>query len=86
MAHQWTQNEHGIWCPACGELIRPEWNIPDDERELPETCKTCGFPDFEEGCGYFTAMGPPMNQRSLWTITCRRRWRERFTFAWMLIF
>lgn len=49
----WERNEHGLWCPACGEHIAAPWNMDDDYRP-PESCKTCGFPDFEDGAGYFT--------------------------------
>ncbi len=48
----WMRNEDGIWCPACGELIRASFNC--DEADLPDTCRACGFPDFEDGPGYFT--------------------------------
>lgn len=48
-------NEHGLWCPACGEILAAPWNI-DDDWTPPETCK-CGFPDFEDGPGYFTDDG-----------------------------
>ena len=33
-------NEHGTWCPSCGELLSRETEFdPDGE------CPTCGFPD-----------------------------------------
>jgi hypothetical protein len=50
----WEENDHGLWCPACGYHIAPSWFLKDEEYEPPETCKQCGFPDFEEGTGYFT--------------------------------
>lgn len=53
MAGPWEHNDHGLWCPACGEHIAAPWNI-DDDYEPPDACKTCGFPDFEDGPGYFT--------------------------------
>jgi predicted RNA-binding Zn-ribbon protein involved in translation (DUF1610 family) len=51
--HPWEYNEHGLWCPACGEHIAAPWNMGNDY-QAPESCKTCGFPDFEDGHGYFT--------------------------------
>lgn len=50
----WDWNEHGLWCTACGNHIAAAWTIDDDDYDPPETCKQCGFPDFEEGVGYFT--------------------------------
>ncbi len=48
--HPWARNEDGFWCEACGDLIaRPD----TDEDDLPDTCRQCGFPDFEEGTVYF---------------------------------
>lgn len=52
--HPWDENAHGLWCPACGELIAPEWFLQDEDYAPPEACKACGFPDFEDGMGYFT--------------------------------
>jgi hypothetical protein len=46
-------NEHGIWCTACGEIIAAPWNLSKDW-VAPDSCRTCGFPDFEDGPGYFT--------------------------------
>lgn len=37
-------NEHGVWCPHCGEIIEASWNI-DDEWEEPAECRSCGFPE-----------------------------------------
>jgi hypothetical protein len=54
----WDQNEHGLWCSACGEHIAAPWHLEEGDYEPPEICKTCGFPDFEDGCGYFTDEGP----------------------------
>ncbi len=56
LKHPWDQNEDGFWCPACGELVRASFN---DEGDLPETCRQCGFPDFEDGPGYFTDTPTP---------------------------
>jgi predicted RNA-binding Zn-ribbon protein involved in translation (DUF1610 family) len=52
LKHPWSENEDGFWCPACGELIRASFS--SEEGDLPEDCRTCGFPDFEDGPGYFT--------------------------------
>lgn len=49
----WEENEHGLWCPSCGEIIAAPWNMEAEDFEPPETCKTCGFPDFEDGMRYF---------------------------------
>ncbi len=51
LKHPWNENEDGFWCPACGELIRASFST--EEGDLPEACRTCGFPDFEDGPGYF---------------------------------
>lgn len=45
--HPWTENEHGLWCPSCGELIAAPWNM-DDDYVPPDECRTCGFPDDAE--------------------------------------
>lgn len=50
----WDQNEHGLWCPACGDLIAPTWFLDDEDYQPPEVCKQCGFPDFEDGMGALT--------------------------------
>ena len=53
--HPWELNEHGYWCPACGNHIAHQiTDDPDDEARLPDSCRECGFPDFEDGEGYFT--------------------------------
>lgn len=40
--HPWAENEHGLWCPVCGNLIEAAWNI-DDDFEPPEICNQCGY-------------------------------------------
>lgn len=41
----WTdRNEHGVWCPHCGELVAAQWHI-DDDWEEPDECRTCGYPE-----------------------------------------
>jgi predicted RNA-binding Zn-ribbon protein involved in translation (DUF1610 family) len=52
LKHPWTENEDGFWCDACGELIRASFST--EKGDLPDTCRRCGFPDFEDGHGYFT--------------------------------
>lgn len=53
--HPWDENEHGLWCVACGYHIAARWTMDeDDDFEPPLTCRQCGFPDFEDGTGYFT--------------------------------
>lgn len=47
---EWHENEDGHWCPACGDLVRSA----ESRRQLPSSCRQCGFPEFEEGNGYFT--------------------------------
>ena len=54
MIEQWDENEHGLWCPACGDLITPAWFLEEKDYRPPDACKQCGFPDFEAGAGYFT--------------------------------
>lgn len=53
----WDGNEHGLWCPACGNHIAAPWRMDEPDFEPPESCKQCGFPEFEEGPGYFTDEG-----------------------------
>jgi len=50
----WEENEHGLWCPACGDIIAAPWNMEEEGYVPPLTCRQCGFPDFEDGMGYFT--------------------------------
>jgi hypothetical protein len=54
----WDLNEHGLWCPACGEILAAPWHLEDEDFVEPEICKTCGFPDFEDGMNYFTDGAP----------------------------
>lgn len=54
MPDPWSLNEHGLWCPACGNLIARLECAEEPDYEPPESCRQCGFPDFEEGTGYFT--------------------------------
>lgn len=37
-------DEHGVWCPHCGDLIAAPWNIDEDWQE-PNECRACGFPE-----------------------------------------
>lgn len=41
---QFIANEHGVWCPECGECIAPSWFFEDEDYALRESCKECGFP------------------------------------------
>jgi hypothetical protein len=52
--HPWDRNEHGLWCPACGDIIASSSRADEDDYEPPDTCRQCGFPDFEDGLDYFT--------------------------------
>lgn len=52
--HPWDENEHGLWCSACGNHIAAMWTMEEDGYEPPLTCHQCGYPDFEDGPGYFT--------------------------------
>lgn len=52
--HPWEENEHGMWCPACGNHIAASWSLDEPGYTPPETCRDCGFPEFEDGTGYFT--------------------------------
>ena len=41
-----TVNEHGVWCPSCGEIIAAAWNVERaEEWGAPSECRTCGWPD-----------------------------------------
>lgn len=45
----WQFNDHGHWCPSCGQLIaRPG----ADAEALPDECPTCGFPDADQVAAY----------------------------------
>lgn len=52
--HPWDRSEHGLWCPACGEMIARQEKADEEDYEPPDSCRQCGFPDFEDGTGYFT--------------------------------
>lgn len=54
MPDPWLQNEDGLWCPACGDHIAAPWIMDEEGYQPPDACRTCGFPDFEDGHGYFT--------------------------------
>lgn len=57
--HPWSENEHGLWCPACGYHIAAPWTLEDEEDYVPpDSCKECGYPDFEDGTDYFTDDAP----------------------------
>lgn len=43
--HPWDQNEHGLWCPVCGNHIAAIWNLEEEGYEPPDACNQCGFPD-----------------------------------------
>jgi hypothetical protein len=46
-AGQWEPNEHGLWCPNCGDIIATDYFFERDELyEPPRHCCACGFPDF----------------------------------------
>jgi hypothetical protein len=38
------RNEHGLWCPSCGELLAGPGGT-DEEGLEPDECRVCGFPD-----------------------------------------
>ena len=41
----WEANEHGLWCPECGECIATPWMFERDEQYSPRaSCKDCGYP------------------------------------------
>lgn len=42
----WDENEHGLWCPNCGNHIAAPWNLEDEDFTPPESCKGCGYPEF----------------------------------------
>lgn len=41
MAGPFTTNEHGTWCPSCGELLSNR----DEDFDEDADCPTCGYPD-----------------------------------------
>lgn len=46
-AGPWEPNEHGLWCPNCGDIIAPDFFFErDEEYQPPESCRACGFPEF----------------------------------------
>ena len=45
MDGNFDQNEHGIWCPSCGDLLVAGWHMSGDDWEEPTECKVCGYPD-----------------------------------------
>lgn len=51
--HDWIENERGMCCPACGEVVLTGSRLDAGETP-PMSCRECGFPDFEDGLGYFT--------------------------------
>lgn len=53
----WDLNEDGLWCSACGNYIAARSRMDELDFEAPESCKQCGFPEFEDGPGYFTDEG-----------------------------
>ncbi len=40
-----SPNEHGVWCPECGNDIARPWFFEDEDYRLPSSCKECGFPN-----------------------------------------
>lgn len=43
--HPLYRNEHGLWCPCCGNHIAASWTMEEEDYEPPMICKQCGFPD-----------------------------------------
>jgi hypothetical protein len=41
----WFENEHGLWCPSCGYHVAHAEQVEAADRESPEECRQCGFPD-----------------------------------------
>jgi transcription elongation factor Elf1 len=50
----WSETDDGLWCPTCGELVALRFRMSAQEFSAPATCKSCGFPEFEDGHGHFT--------------------------------
>ena len=48
-AGPWSHNEHGTWCPSCGELLSHRDEDFDEDGE----CPACGFPDDIEKVAQF---------------------------------
>ena len=53
MVGPFITNEHGTWCPSCGELLSNRDEDFDPEGE----CPTCGFPDDIEKVAQFHCGG-----------------------------
>lgn len=45
-------NDHGVWCPSCGEMIASTSQLDDDWIE-PDECRACGFPEDLEAMAEF---------------------------------
>lgn len=56
MTGPFTRNEHGLWCPSCGEWLAGS-DGHDDEGIQPDECRTCGFPDDIELMAQFCGDG-----------------------------
>ena len=41
----WFENEYGLWCPLCGNLVAKRDAEDQEIGHEPETCSQCGFPD-----------------------------------------
>ena len=45
----WHLNEHGHWCPSCGDRVG---RASASEDALPDSCRCCGFPDLDAVAAY----------------------------------
>ncbi len=44
MDSHFDRNEHGLWCPSCGEMIANADHLDEDGME-PDECRVCGYPE-----------------------------------------
>lgn len=45
MSGPFELNEHGLWCPCCGNLIASPATANADDYQAPAECGQCGFPE-----------------------------------------
>lgn len=70
MDKPWVRNACGLWCPSCGAHIRGPWNAGEDHP--PDVCRTCGYPDFEDGYGDIIDEDPAISRHDGKCTRCNR--------------
>lgn len=51
-------NEHGAWCPVCGDLVASSFQMEDEDFIVPSVCRQCGFPDEIDRAAKWAADNP----------------------------